>query len=83
MVPAPARMHRAFHRVGIILTLPILAVVIWGFVEWLRGRFPSTVTIDDIALVTAMAAAVAVLVYLTRRAVGWIAAGIVLARGNR
>ena len=66
----PARIHRVFHRLGIILTLPILAVVIWGFVEWLRGQFPPTVTIDDIALVSAMAAAAAVLVYLTCRAVG-------------
>ena len=70
----PARIHRAFHRLGIILTLPILAVVIWGFVEWLRGQFPPTVTIDDIALVSAMAAAAAVLVYLTCRAVGWFLA---------
>jgi hypothetical protein len=72
-------MHRVFHRIGIGLTLPILAVVIWGFVEWLRGRFPPTVTIDDIALVSAMAAAAAVLVYLTCRALGWVAA-VVLAR---
>ena len=70
----PARIHRVFHRLGIILTLPILAVVIWGFVEWLRGQFPPTVTIDDIALVSAMAAAAAVLVYLTCRAVGWFLA---------
>ena len=77
----PARIHRASHRIGVILTLPILAVVIWGFVEWLRGQFPSTVTIDDIALVSAMAAAAAVLVYLTCRALGW-AAAVVLARRN-
>jgi len=38
---------------------------------------------DDIALVTAMAAAAGVLVYLTCRAVGWIAAAVVLAWGNR
>ena len=79
----PARVHRASHRVGIILTLPILAVAIWGFVEWLRGRFPPTVTIDDIALVSAMAAAAAVLVYLTCRALGWAAAVVVLARRDR
>jgi hypothetical protein len=77
----PARIHRAFHRLGIILTLPILAVVVWGFVEWLRGRFPPTVTIDDIALVSVMAAAAAVLVYLTCRAIGWVAA-VVQARRN-
>ena len=74
-------MHRVFHRIGIVLTLPILAVVIWGFVEWLRGRFPPTVTIDDVALVSAMAAAAAVLVYLACRALGW-AAAVVLARRN-
>jgi hypothetical protein len=76
-------MHRAFHRLGIILTLPILAAVIWGFGEWLSGQFPSTVTIDDVALVAAMAAAAAVLVYLTCRALGWAAAAVVLARRNR
>ncbi len=48
-----------------------------------RGRFPPTVTIDDIALVSAMAAAAAVLIYLTCRALGWAAAAIVLARNNR
>ncbi|HZO47983.1 MAG TPA: hypothetical protein VFB68_18950 [Xanthobacteraceae bacterium] len=68
-----------FHLIGVILTLPILAVVIWGFVEWLRGQFPATVTIDDIALVSAMAAAASVLVYLTCRALGW-AAVVVMAR---
>lgn len=77
----PARIHRASHRIGIILTLPILAVVIWGFVEWLRGQFPPTVTIDDIALVSAMAAVAAVLVYLTCRALGW-AAAVVQAQRN-
>jgi hypothetical protein len=79
----PARIHRVSHRVGVILTLPILVVVIWGFVEWLRGRFPPTVTIDDIALVSAMAAAAAVLVYLTCRALGWAAGVVVMARRNR
>jgi hypothetical protein len=83
MLPAPSRVHRAFHRVGLILTRPILAVVIWGLVEWLRGQFPPTVTIDDIALVSAMAAAAAMLVYLTCRAIGWVAAAVVLARCNR
>ena len=71
-------MHRAFHRAGIALTLPIFAVVIWAFVEWMRGQFPPTVTMGDIALVTAMAAAAAVLVYLTCWAAGWIAAAIAL-----
>jgi len=80
MLAASVRMHRAFHRLGIILTLPILAVVIWGYVEWLRGQFPPTVTIDDIVLVSAMAAAAGVAVYLSCRAVGWIAAAVVLAR---
>jgi hypothetical protein len=79
----PARIHRAFHLIGVILTLPILAVVIWSFVEWLRGGFPPTVTIDDIALVSAMAAAAAVLVYLTCRALGWVVAVVVMARRNR
>ena len=83
MLPAPSSMHRAFHRAGIALTLPIFAVVIWGLVEWMRGQFPPTVTMGDIALVTAMAAAAAGLVYLTCRAVGWIAAVAVLARRSR
>jgi hypothetical protein len=79
----PARIHRVFHLIGVILTLPIIAVVIWGFVEWLRGGFPPTVTIDDIALVSAMAAAAAVLVYLTCRGLGWVVAVVVMARRNR
>ena len=78
----PARIHRVAHLIGVILTLPILAVVIWGVVEWLRGGFPPTVTIDDIALVCAMGAVAAVLVYLTCRALGWAVAVVVMARRN-
>ena len=75
----PARIHRVAHLIGVVLTLPILAVVIWGIVEWLRGQFPPTVTIGDVVLVGAMAAAAALLVYLTCRALGWVAA-VVMAR---
>ena len=78
----PARIRRVSHLIGVSLTLPILAVVIWGVVEWLRGGFPPTVTIDDVALVSAMAAAAAVLVYLTSRALGWAVAVVVMARRN-
>jgi hypothetical protein len=58
-------------------TLPILAAVIWGLEEWLRGQFPPTVTIDDVSLVVMMAAAAAALVYLICRAIGWMAAALV------
>ena len=76
MAAAAPRMHRAFHWLGIILTLPILAAVIWGLEEWLRGEFPATVTIADVLLVIAMAAAAAGFVYLTCRAIGWVATAL-------
>ena len=78
-----ARIRRVSHLIGVILTLPILAVVTWGFVEWLHGQFPPTVTIEDVALVSAMAAAAAMLVYQTCRAAGWAVGVVVMARRNR
>jgi hypothetical protein len=77
MVAAASNVHRAAHWLGVILTLPILAAVIWGLEEWLRGEFPPMVTIDDVSLVLMMAAAAAALVYLICRAIGWIAAAVV------
>ena len=77
MSVAASSLHRAAHWLGVILTLPILAAVIWGLEEWLRGQFPPTVTIEDVSLVMMMAAAAAALVYLICRAIGWMAAALV------
>ena len=72
------RTKRIAHWAGVVLAAPIPIITGVAFVWWLNGEFPSTVGIDTVSTILALAAGATVLVYLICRAIGW-AVGTMLA----
>jgi hypothetical protein len=67
MNQAPPRVTRIAHWIGLALSLPLIALGLFAFTEYLRGSFPPTVTGADAALVLGFILFSAAIMYLTPR----------------
>ncbi len=72
-----SRSTRIAHWIGLALSLPVVALGLFAFTEFLRGKFPPTLTAKDATLILGFILISAAVLYVTPRLIVWTVAFIV------
>jgi hypothetical protein len=74
MAETPAHIRKISHWAGIALAAPMLAIGLYLIYEYLRGGFPTTVTLRDAVIVIGFVLLSTAAIYLAMRWAGYLLA---------
>lgn len=66
------RIAKIAHWIGIVLAVPLLVIGLYLLYEYLRGGFPSTVTVKDAVLVLGFVLFSSATMYIAMRFAGFL-----------